>query len=116
MKLVQKSGKVHLGPFQAVRRIVLGFHGVGNVQGYHDFRTGVAALLELGSNLRAGKANHQKQPGQAETSQPDPALGLGSFRHKLVHKLRVSEAAEPAVSSPAPKGIEQVEERYREYE
>ena len=60
VQLVHKAGKVHLGPLQTIRRIVLGLHRVGNVEGHHYLTAGVAALAELGPDLRTGKPYHQK--------------------------------------------------------
>ena len=116
VKLVHKAGQVHLGPFQAVRRIILGLHGVGNVQGHHNLASGVAALAELCSNLRTGKANHQKQPGKAEAGKTEPALGAGTLGHEGRYHFRISETPQPAGSSPAVQRVEDIEKRYREYE
>ena len=116
VKLVHKAGQVHLGPFQTVRRIILGLHRVGNVQSHHNLASCIAALAELCPYLRTGKAEHQKQPGKAEAGKAEPALGAGTLGHKGRYHFRIPETPQPAVSSPAVQSVEHIEKRYREYE
>ena len=111
LQFVRKAGNGQLGPLQPVGGIVLGQHGVGDIQGHDDLCPAAGMFGQFGSGTGPRQADDKKREGKAPEGYPHPSLGTGTGRHEGLCEGRVPEGFHPAAAKVSQHSVSQQNHR-----